>query len=678
MSLLPKKWNKKKALAAALIMICAAAVAMPGCAKRTSKKKDSRANEKTETDEKSGREDVGEEKDTPEKEEEPKKQGVPADPSRDEPVVVTVSEPQTAGGEGLPADLITAERVDGMPGGDWQMDASFPDPFGLAGSSRAMTQDAYFLGYAGQGQLYVNLSPSIASFDFYINGKKADTSGMQPGNIYRVSFPGVARNGKNTVQVSGIEPAGLSGAVRLCVPYPQVIDGKPEDAGIDSDAIDLIADIIEADVKNGFPGAQLCVIRNGRLVCSRSWGRINAYHPDGTLNKESPEATTDTLYDLASVTKMFAVNYAMQKLLTEGQIDLDSKVTDYLGSGFCDETLDFHYAKGADVGIDMQRAWKASITIRDLLRHRAGFPASPRYCNPYVDAVTQELDVYTENLLFAGNDGTEETKRATEEAICRTPLMYEPGSRTEYSDVDYMILGLIIEKKTGKSLDAYLKENFLTPMGLSHMTFRPLDHGFRREDCAATELNGNTRDGVVDYPGIRRDTIWGEVHDETAYYSMGGVSGHAGLFSNASDLARLMFVMLSGGYGNRRFFSGDVIDEFISPSQEDPAFGLGWWRQGNGARSRYFGTLASPDAFGHQGWTGTLVMCDPEKDLVVAYLTNKINTPVADKYADPNKFKGSSYTSASLGFVPQILCVGMSGGEDVKQQLQSLRDDLLK
>jgi CubicO group peptidase (beta-lactamase class C family) len=128
-------------------------------------------------------------------------------------------------------------------------------------------------------------------------------------------------------------------------------------------------------------------------------------------------------------------------------------------------------------------------------------------------------------------------KKTLTEGIFRTPLMFEPGTDTRYSDIDYMLLGLIVEKKTGTDLDTFLSETFWKPMGLEHITYCPLENGFSKEDCAATELNGNTRDGLIDFPGVRTETIQGEVHDEECYYTMEVVSGHAGLFASASDLA---------------------------------------------------------------------------------------------------------------------------------------------
>ncbi|MBP5281709.1 MAG: serine hydrolase, partial [Lachnospiraceae bacterium] len=260
----------------------------------------------------------------------------------------------------------------------------------------------------------------------------------------------------------------------------------------------------------------------------------------------------------------------------------------------------------------------------------------------------------------------------------KTPLDYEPGTKTVYSDLDYMILGLVAEKVTGKDLNTWLKETFWDPMGLTRITYNPLKNGFEPNDCAATELNGNTRDGLLDYEGYRTYTLQGEAHDEKAYYSMQGISGHAGLFASATDLAKLASVMLTGGYGEHRYFSQNVIDLFTAPKYEDAAnWGLGWWRQGDGQRIWYFGTQAQSDVIGHTGWTGTFFMIDPDRDLIIVYLTNKINSRVTDASKSADKFDGNWYTAATIGFVPQILSIGMDTDCDISGQLLDLAADMV-
>ena len=582
---------------------------------------------------------------------------------------------------------VSVTEVQELPEYSWQLAASFPDWKGSPDNSLAMNSVAGFESRHGQGQLYVVPSEGITSFSLYINEVPVDTSGMEAGKVYEVDYSAIAPDGMSSVQVTDILPiaAGENAAgenasgekVSIYAAYPEVLPGTLEEAGISEDAAALVSDIIESDIRNGFTSAQLAVIRHGRLVYENAWGSLNSYYQDGTPIPEGERTpvTTDTLYDLASVTKMFGVNYALQKLVTDGEISLDARVADYLGEKFYEDTIRIEYTEGEDSDPEVQKEWKAELTLRDLLKHQGGFPADPRYFNPWLNTEKQEYDPTWSipNKLFAGNGGDEETRRETVAAICRTPLMYEPGTKTMYSDVDYMLLGIVIEQVTGTDLDTYLKETFLQPMGLTHITYNPLGNGFSAEDCAATELNGNTRDGAVSFPGVRTETVQGTVHDEKAYYSMGGISGHAGLFGNAADLAKLASVMLTGGYGGNRYFSRNVMDTFMAPKKEDAAnWGLGWWREGDFQRSWYFGTQSPSDTIGHQGWTGTLIMIDPGRDLVIAYLTNKINSPVTDKVKDPNKFNGNWYTASSLGFVAQILGVGMDSGRDVSAQLRSL------
>ncbi len=466
-------------------------------------------------------------------------------------------------------------------------------------------------------------------------------------------------------------------------PEPVFVDliGKGDfaDHGIHEECIRIMETIVESDIENGFTSCQIAIIRDGVLVYEKAFGNVNNYYQDGTRIEDGVPVTTDTLYDLASVSKMFGVNYALQKMVTDGEISLKDKIVDILGPEFAENTIEIKYKKGYDESLDTIKQWKAELTIADLLKHQGGFPADPRYCNPNVDQVSQEYDPAFTNVLYTGCGADEATKEATIEAIFKTPLLYKPGSRTLYSDVDYMILGLVVEKKTGMDLDTYIKKTFCEPMGLTHITYNPLEHGFSADDCAATEINGNTRDGGIVFDGIRTYTLQGEVHDEKAYYCMAGVSGHAGLFSNATDIAKLGTLMLSGKYGDQEFFSQEVIDTFTAPvSQNTTNWGLGWWRQGNTERPKFFGTRSGSGTIGHQGWTGTLIMIDPEKDLVIAVLTNKINAPVTNKSANLNKFDGNWFTTADLGFVSESIYIGLDSDEDVEPMLREYGNQLLE
>ena len=563
----------------------------------------------------------------------------------------------------------------GSVSGGWQGEPVFPNWKGLD-DTLAMNHMYTFVGYAGQGTLCVEPETGVTGFNLFVNNRQVNTAAMAAGGVWNVDISGQTINGRNTIQVGGIRPRGKQVTVR--VGYPTVQEGSLQDVGIDRDALELLEQIIQADVNNGFPSAQMAIVKDGKLVYQNAWGRVNAYNPDGTPKTDSPAVTNDTLYDLASNTKMYTANYALQYLVTQGKANLDSRLVDLLGSAFVEDTIDITYNGYENPGLKVNKQWKAELTLRDILRHQAGFPADPQYHNDSFDQCSQKTVPGATNVLFSGWDGSAATRAATLKSIFKTPLMYKPGTKTVYSDVDYMLLAFAIEAITGKGLDAFLKETFWDPMGLTHTTYNPLLNGFAANDCAATELNGNTRDGAISFTGVRTATIQGQVHDEKCYYAMGGISGHAGLFSNATELAKLASVMLTGGYGENRYFSRNVMDAFTAPKKENAAnWGLGWWREGDNQRCWYFGTQAPSNTIGHQGWTGTLTMIDPVEDLVVVYLTNKINSPVTDKAANPNKFNGNWYTASTLGFVAQLLYQGLQNhGTDPNNAYSALLEDM--
>lgn len=563
----------------------------------------------------------------------------------------------------------------------WQDQVTFPDWAGYVDDTLAVNSLYSFDGYTDQGELYVTLASGVTSLRLFVNNAEVDTSAMKGGSTYKVDISDLTVNDTNTVQVSAITPSTLEGAVTVSIPDPTVITGLPSDVGMDEGVLGIIDDFIASEVKYGFSGAQLAVVKDGKLVYSDAWGAVNGYNPDGTRIEEGDEnyvpVTTDTLYDLASNTKMYSVNYALQYMLTQGSgvydISLDDPITKFFPE-FDDEGKTI-FKEGTSAEDQAQiLEWKSELTVRDILMHQAGFDPDPQYHNDQFNQVTQKPEQGVDNPLFSQDRETTLTK------VLASPLTYEPGSKAVYSDVDYMLLCFIIEKVTGMGLDQFLKETFWDPMGLTHITYDPLQNGFEKDDCAATELNGNTRDGAISFKNVRTDTVQGEVHDEKAYYAMGGVSGHAGLFANAEDLATLAQMMLNpSGYGSNRLFSTNVNEYFTSRKNSSATWGQGWWRQADCGRPWYFGVQASRNTIGHQGWTGTLTAIDPEQDLIVVYLTNKINSPVTDNTVNANQFDGNWYTASTLGFVTNILYQGItanSAAGDIQPALDALLGDM--
>lgn len=401
---------------------------------------------------------------------------------------------------------------------------------------------------------------------------------------------------------------------------PVLRHAQPEEVGFNTTKLNNLDRWIQQQVDSGYPGMNVLVVKDNRIVFQKAWGYAKKYE-GSHLSTHPVRATTDTLYDLASNTKMYATNFALQKLVYEGKINVNDPVANYI-PGFSDATTD--KIKG-----------KKSLRIIDILHHTAGFPADPQYHNKHVAG-----ELYSQD------------KQTTLEMIKRTPLVYPPGSKHVYSDVDYMILGFIIEAVTEMPLDTYVEKQIYAPLGLKHTVFNPLLKGFKQQQIAATELNGNTRDGVISFPHIRTTTLWGQVHDEKAWYSMGGVSGHAGLFSNTQDIAVLMQTLLNGGcYGNVTVFDKHTVDEFTHHSTADATFGLGWRVNGNSSMTPTFGVLAGSKTYGHTGWTGTLTAIDPDKKMAIAILGNRPHSPVADPKTNPNVFVSGLLPAATYGWI---------------------------
>ena len=392
----------------------------------------------------------------------------------------------------------------------------------------------------------------------------------------------------------------------------------PEDAGFSAEGLAKVDQLIQRDIAAGFPGAALIVIKDGQIVKRSAYGYSKKFSGNTPL-PQFQKTQNDTLFDLASNTKMYATNFALQKLVSEGQLNLDGKIQQYLPK-FRDSDEDT--IKG-----------KANLRVVDLLQHSAGFAPDPQFHNP---AVSREL--------FS------QDRDKTTEFLNRVPLSYTPGSKTAYSDTDYMLLGAIIERVTGQPLDAYVENEIYRPLNLKHTLFNPLAKGVTADSIAATELMGNTRDGVIHFPGIRTHTLQGEVHDEKAFYSMAGVSGHAGLFSTTGDLAILLQVMLNGGgYGTVCLFDQQTINTFTTPSPGNATFGLGWRRNTTPDMHWMFGTKASNRAYGHTGWTGTLTVIDPEISLGIVLLTNKKHSPLIAPASNSNKFAGDQFITGKYG-----------------------------
>ncbi|CAF4053843.1 unnamed protein product [Rotaria sp. Silwood1] len=391
----------------------------------------------------------------------------------------------------------------------------------------------------------------------------------------------------------------------------ELIDSEP--IIIDEHVID---EFIEKEIQHGFPGAALIITRYGNILKQTVYGYKLKYDESGTIIKQPQLLTLDTMFDLASLTKMYATNYALMQLVEQGVLNVDDPVNKYIPE-YC--------------GCNPENEYRETRLIKDLLTHTAGYASSVEFYNS--EKVSPNL--------FSQN------KRKTEEII-KTKLKFQ-RSRGEdqlpvYSDIDYMLLGLLVEHVSGMSIDQYVKINIYQPLNLTHTLFNPLNNtNFQKSDFAATELNGNTRNGTINFPNIRTHVLQGEVHDAKSFYSMNGVSGHAGLFSNLNDMAILTQLMLNNGsYGDIKFWSQNVQDMFLTPYTPDPTFGLGW-RLNCNKSLLWFGLHASDEAYGHAGWTGTCTVIDPKYSLTITLLTNKRHTPCINGIFDGEKYETGRY-----------------------------------
>jgi CubicO group peptidase (beta-lactamase class C family) len=348
-------------------------------------------------------------------------------------------------------------------------------------------------------------------------------------------------------------------------PTPTLISASPTSVGMDRSLTARLDSAMAAALAEGLaPGGVLAVGRHGRLVHMKGYG-FTDYAPG------APQTDARTIYDVASLTKVVVTTTAAMMLEEQGRLRLDDLVATYLPE----------FANG--------EAAKASITVRMLLTHRAGFEAyAPLH---------REL----------------RGREAYLRAIAERPLKVPPGTETIYSDWDMVLLGLVIERITGQPLDVFAFERIFQPLGLRETMFRP--------DTANVELRRRIAPTAID--SARGGLLWGVVHDGNAG-AMGGVSGHAGLFSSARDLAAFAQMMLNGGtYDNVRLLRPTTIARWTAPQGAGSSRALGW---DTPATESSAGDYFSPRSFGHTGFTGPYMWIDPERDLFVVLVTNRVNS----------------------------------------------------
>jgi CubicO group peptidase (beta-lactamase class C family) len=353
---------------------------------------------------------------------------------------------------------------------------------------------------------------------------------------------------------------------RVAAAAPPPIKYVPPEVGLNNSGLDTaIAGKLDKIVKTAIeeavaPGVTIAVGRNGHIAYMKGYGYIDWNQPG------SPKADTNTLYDLASLTKVIATTTLAMILEEGGQLDISRTVVSYLP--------------------EFNSPEKAQITVKQILTHSGGLEAG---ANIYATARGREQYLYQINAR---------------------PLEYTPGSNMIYSDWDMILLQLVMERITGKTLDVLANEKIFRPLGMIDTQFQPPIA--LRPRIAPTQVD-EARGGL----------LWGTVHDENAW-AMGGVAGHAGLFSTAKDLALFSMMILNGGEGANgvRIVKPATIARWTARQGKESTRALGWDSPEGGSSA---GQFFSPWSFGHTGFTGTSIWIDPEKDLFVVVLTNRVN-----------------------------------------------------
>lgn len=442
-----------------------------------------------------------------------------------------------------------------------------------------------FLGHESEGEIYIE-GGQKGTIELYVNNERVDIlqfSHRQYNGVLEVNIGKFVNEGENSIKIK------INGKdrTRIIVPYLTLKYGLPEEVGLNANKLNEIDKVVSDSINKGItPGAVVLVAKNGVIVKNTAYGYAQKYDM-GKVLKNPRVMTTDTLFDMASVTKVMATTQAIMKLVSEGKLSVEDKVVKYIP--------------------EFGKNGKENIKIKDLLTHTSGLtPWKPTYY--YVNNSRDELKY-----------------------ICNLPLEYPTGTKYVYSDFSFMTLGFVVERITGERLDRYVESNIYNPLGMKDSMFTPPSN--LRSRIAATSW-GNPYEYIMvatnnpypvnvnvdNFKGWRHYTLVGEVNDGNSWYANGGIAGHAGLFSTAKDLAILGQTMLNGGgYDTTKIYKKSVLDEFKKPQR----FGHGYGWELN--QTWYMGNLHSPVAFGHTGFTGTQVIFDPQYNLQIIVLTNKQN-----------------------------------------------------
>lgn len=380
--------------------------------------------------------------------------------------------------------------------------------------------------------------------------------------------------------------SGFFGDNLLCIGYD-----SPANVGMSKDTLAKIDQlIVEMLDKKVTPGGQILVVKDRKVVYEKAFGHLS-------YDSLSPKVTMSTLYDLASITKVAATTLALMKLHEEGELSIFQPLGVYLGQA--------------------RNTRKESLFLKDILYHQAGLEAWIPFYQSTLENGKPKSQYYSTfqqpGYQIQVAEGLWLKDEYKHEILRR--LMVSPQKKVGgyvYSDLGFILLKEVVEHVTDVSFNDWLDDHFYRSLGLKSMGFHPRWR-FAAEAIAPTEEDQY----------YRHQTVQGHVHDMAAAM-FGGVSGHAGLFSNAHDLAVLFQMLLNGGYyGGRRYLRPETIRQFTTRCPDCPRRALGFDMKSIGNGNGHISPLASDRAFGHLGFTGTCVWADPEHDLIFIFLSNR-------------------------------------------------------
>jgi beta-N-acetylhexosaminidase len=416
---------------------------------------------------------------------------------------------------------------------------------------------------------------------------------LMPQKTVQVIFGGQAANGTLPLSIENSFRAGEGAQVDV---INRLAYSIPESVGMDSKTLNQIKAIVKEAIDIGAtPGCQVLVAKNGKVVFQQSFGWL-------TYENRTP-VTDETIYDLASLTKVSATLQTAMFMHEKGLVDLNKKVSLYLP--------------------ELKNTNKKDITLIDMLTHQSGlvpfmmlWPLTVKdtvYLPHYYSSQRNEsYPLQVAPNLFAANTIRDSVwtwvlKSKMQEKPARTPFDYR------YSDLGFMILKQLAEKILNQPIDDFLQQNMYEPLGAYTTGFNPLDR-FSPLRIAPTE-----EDNIY-----RKSTVVGTVHDERAAM-MGGVSGHAGLFSTANDLAKLgQMLVQNGKYGGQTYFKPQTVELFSNKQFKKSRRGIGWDKPIPSDWNSPTSLLVSSRTYGHTGFTGTCMWIDPEFDLVYIFLSNRV------------------------------------------------------